>query len=383
MSKAQLVITAVVLEGRSKARSHATTAYPATGSTNSSKRYEAEGAAAFTPRSRRPHTNPHAITDEVEERIIRLQTLAKAGYDAGAATIAEHLRRDPDITEGPRHLHHLAHPGPPRIHHPTTPQTPPLQLETLRSRTTQIQCWQSDVTHWRLTNGTSVEILNIIDDHSRLLIASIARRTITGPDVVDAFTDAFTTWGTLPPSSPTTERSSPPHPDAADGPPGCKSCSANSASTTSTHGPTITHKPAAKSNASTKPSKRLAALPRHSHHRPTRKASSTNSPTTTTPPATVFARPSPHRPPPIEAVNARPKAFPPATKSPRTSASATTKSTPPASSPSATTAARHHIGLLKTSPRHQSPQFVLVNDLDIRDSSTDTPEHSSANSHSS
>ena len=41
-----------------------------------------------------------------------------------------------------------------------------------------------------------MEILNIIDDHSRLLIASIARRTITGPDVVDAFTDAFTTWGT-------------------------------------------------------------------------------------------------------------------------------------------------------------------------------------------
>ena len=102
MSKAQLVITAVVLEGRSKsevARDYGLSRYWVH---QLVKRYEAEGAAAFTPRSRRPHTNPHAITDEVEERIIRLRkTLAKAGYDAGAATIAEHLRRDPDITEVP------------------------------------------------------------------------------------------------------------------------------------------------------------------------------------------------------------------------------------------------------------------------------------------
>jgi hypothetical protein len=33
---------------------------------------------------------------------VRLRkTLDKAGYDAGAATIAEHLARDPDITKAP------------------------------------------------------------------------------------------------------------------------------------------------------------------------------------------------------------------------------------------------------------------------------------------
>jgi hypothetical protein len=57
-------------------------------------------------------------------------------------------------------------------------------------------CWQADVTHWHLAHGGGVEILNILDDHSRLAIASLARRSIGGPDVVDTFTTAFTRWGT-------------------------------------------------------------------------------------------------------------------------------------------------------------------------------------------
>ena len=44
-----------------------------------------------------------------------------------------------------------------------------------------------------------MEILNILDDHSRLAIASLARRSIGGPDVTATFTTAFTTWG--PPAS--------------------------------------------------------------------------------------------------------------------------------------------------------------------------------------
>ncbi len=196
MSKAQLVITAVVIEGRSKsdvARDYGLSRYWVH---QLVKRYETEGAAAFSPHSRRPHTNPHAVAPDVEERIIRLRkTLAKAGYDAGAATIAEHLRRAPTITEVPsistiwRILDRRGF---------ITPQPHKRPRSSWKRFEADLpnQCWQSDVTHWRLTDATSAEILNIIDDHSRLLIASIARRTITGPDVVETFTDAFTTWGT-------------------------------------------------------------------------------------------------------------------------------------------------------------------------------------------
>jgi transposase InsO family protein len=55
--------------------------------------------------------------------------------------------------------------------------------------------WQADTTHWQLADGTDVEILNILDDHSRLALTTMPRRTITGPDVLHAFQDAFLRWG--------------------------------------------------------------------------------------------------------------------------------------------------------------------------------------------
>src|ERR1700756_5246676 len=58
------------------------------------------------------------------------------------------------------------------------------------------ELWQADVTHWHLADDTEIEILNILDDHSRLALASRARPTMTGPDVMDTFLGAFTRWGT-------------------------------------------------------------------------------------------------------------------------------------------------------------------------------------------
>jgi len=40
-----------------------------------------------------------------------------------------------------------------------------------------------------------VEILNLLDDHSRLCLGSVPRRTITGPDVVATFQQAFVRCG--------------------------------------------------------------------------------------------------------------------------------------------------------------------------------------------
>ena len=63
-----------------------------------------------------------------------------------------------------------------------------------RAQTNEL--WQADVTHWHLADGTEAEILNLLDDHSRLALASLARPTMTGPDVVDTFFAAFARWGT-------------------------------------------------------------------------------------------------------------------------------------------------------------------------------------------
>jgi hypothetical protein len=42
----------------------------------------------------------------------------------------------------------------------------------------------ADLTHWVLPNGRQVEILNILDDHSRLLVGSTARAIFKAADVV-------------------------------------------------------------------------------------------------------------------------------------------------------------------------------------------------------
>src|SRR5215217_506418 len=90
MSKARLIITAVVVEGRSK--SEVARDYDV--SRQWVQRYQVEGEAAFEPRSRRPHTNPHAVPGEVEDQVVRLRKeLSRQGLDAGADTIRTHLAR--------------------------------------------------------------------------------------------------------------------------------------------------------------------------------------------------------------------------------------------------------------------------------------------------
>ena len=60
MSKARLVITAVVLEGRTQAEVAATYGVSKGWVSELVARYRAEGEAAFEPRSRRPKTSPRS-----------------------------------------------------------------------------------------------------------------------------------------------------------------------------------------------------------------------------------------------------------------------------------------------------------------------------------
>ena len=49
------------------------------------------------------------------------------------------------------------------------------------------QLWQTDATEWRLADSSKVEILNLIDDHSRLCLASVAVPTVKAADAVECF----------------------------------------------------------------------------------------------------------------------------------------------------------------------------------------------------
>ena len=116
MSKAQLVITAVVLEGRSKsevARDYDVSRTLGTATRASATR--AEGScgvrAALAPA---PSQSAGGAPSRSKTSIVRLRkTLDKQGFDAGAATIADHLARDRAVTKVPATVHDLAHPQAP------------------------------------------------------------------------------------------------------------------------------------------------------------------------------------------------------------------------------------------------------------------------------
>ncbi len=47
--------------------------------------------------------------------------------------------------------------------------------------------WQADITAWQLACGEVAEILNLIDDHSRLFLSSTAYERVKAADVVSSF----------------------------------------------------------------------------------------------------------------------------------------------------------------------------------------------------
>ena len=87
MSMAQLVLTAVTIEHRSKTEVAATYGLSRRWVQKLLLRYAEEGEAAFEPRSRRPRSSPGRTPDNVEDEIVEMRKfLAESGLDAGAAT---------------------------------------------------------------------------------------------------------------------------------------------------------------------------------------------------------------------------------------------------------------------------------------------------------
>ena len=182
MSMARVVITAVVLEGRPKSAVARDYGVSRRWVQVLVARYLAGGEAAFEPRSRRPHTCPQRTSQAVEDAIVALRKdLAGAGLDAGAETIAWHLRQragcSPSVATIWRILSRRGF---------VTPQPHKRPRSSWRRFAADLpnELWQADITHWPLADGSDAEILNIIDDHSRLLAGSTARAVFKAADVV-------------------------------------------------------------------------------------------------------------------------------------------------------------------------------------------------------
>ena len=193
MSKARLVITAVVTEGRSQGEVARAYGVSQGWVSRLAGRYRAEGEAAFEPRSRRPRTSPTAISADTADLIITLRKdLAGQGLDAGPQTIAWHLQHHHHIRVASATIsRYLARAG---LVTPDPAKRPKSSYLRFAAELPN-ECWQADFTHYPLADGTDTEILSWLDDHSRYALRVTAHRRVSGPAVVAEFRAAVAAHG--------------------------------------------------------------------------------------------------------------------------------------------------------------------------------------------
>ncbi|WP_233195665.1 IS481 family transposase [Corynebacterium sp. 13CS0277] len=155
--------------------------------------YERHGEQALTPKSRRPHTNPTRVNEALTKAILDLRTtLTAQGLDAGPVTIRWHLTQQGLYAPAASTIHRiLVNAGMVTPHPKRRPKSSYIRFNAAMPN----ECWQFDVTEYRLVNGTKVEILDCIDDYSRMIIDAKAYPVVTGQIVVDFAEKAFATYG--------------------------------------------------------------------------------------------------------------------------------------------------------------------------------------------
>ena len=185
MDKARYLVEAHVLEGRSVSALAAAHDVHRSWIYKLLARYRAGGYEALEPRSRRPRSCKHQTSAALVKAIVALRgKLESEGHDAGAETIAYHLaeryEQIPSVSTIWRILRRQGLVVPQRQ---KRPRSCLIRFEAELPN----ECWQVDITAWQLASGEVVEILNLIDDHSRLLLAADAYRRVKAADVVSSF----------------------------------------------------------------------------------------------------------------------------------------------------------------------------------------------------
>jgi transposase InsO family protein len=193
MSKQRVVVLSIVHQGLSVTEAAHTHGMSRQHIYRLLKRYKEGGIDAVEPRSTKPHSSPHAASEKIRLRIVQLRiALDRAGLDHGPMSIQTYLAIEghtPPATSTIRRVLNaagLVTPEPKK-----RPKSSIVRFEADQPNET----WQSDFTHWRLANGQDVEILNWLDDHSRMLLSITVYDRVTGMNVMDTFTDNINVYG--------------------------------------------------------------------------------------------------------------------------------------------------------------------------------------------
>ena len=185
MDRARYLVEAHVLEGRSVGELAAAHGVHRSWIYKLLARYRDGGYQALEPRSRRPRSCKHETPPEIVGVIVALRSeLESHGHDAGAETIAYHLAgTHKDVPSLSTIWRILRREGLVVAERQKRPRSSLIRFEAELPN----EMWQADVTAWQLASGEVVEILNQIDDHSRLFLGSDAYRRVKAADVVESF----------------------------------------------------------------------------------------------------------------------------------------------------------------------------------------------------
>ena len=197
MQCARYAVDAVVLEGRSLRAVADSLGMSKSWVAKQVLRFKGGGYEALIPLCKAPHRRPSQISVELENEIVTIRKhLSEQGFDAGPLTIQYHL-----------HKRHGSSPGRSTIHRVLARRGFVIPQPQKRPRTSwrrfeaslPNETWQADMTHWSIDDGTEqgakVEILDFVDDYSRLVVAAVALPVATAADVVATFYKGAARWG--------------------------------------------------------------------------------------------------------------------------------------------------------------------------------------------
>ena len=188
MGMARYLVEAHLREGRSVAELAASHGVHRSWIYKLRARYRAEGEAGLEPRSRRPKRSPTKTAEPFVAQILALrEQLTRDGFDAGAHTIHAHLSRDQSDVPSPSTIWRVL-----KAEGLVTPQPHKRPRSSYVRFCAELpnECWQTDITCWR-----EVEIIGVIDDHSRLCMAARAFAQVKVADVVATFYEAASRFG--------------------------------------------------------------------------------------------------------------------------------------------------------------------------------------------
>jgi transposase InsO family protein len=154
-------------------------------------RFAVEGPPGLVERSRQPGSSPAQLSAEVEDEIVRLRK--ELLVDNGAQSIFYHLQRAgweplPSVSAIHRALRR-------RGMVVAQPEKRPRSAWKRFVWPRPNDVWQIDATRWVLADRQEIWIMDLLDDHSRLVLAA---RVCAGPTALaawEAFSEAVSRYG--------------------------------------------------------------------------------------------------------------------------------------------------------------------------------------------